>query len=103
MPAIVKAKKSVAGFKLRKGADLLVLVTLRNHLYLQSFTASIVYTLMEENMKTSGSTGPINFGLGESSKPFKRCAAGINVELFVKGNLDASRGLFFQSTLLIPS
>ncbi len=100
MPKIVKAKKSVAGFKLRKGTDLLILVTIRNKVYLKSLADSIIYTLMEENMKGTELNGNIKFGL---SKPFNKLGgAGVNIEFFVKGQVNNTRGQFFKSQLLIP-
>lgn len=100
MPVIIKAKKSVAGFKLRKGSDLLVLVTIRNNVYLKSLTDSIIFTLMEENMKGSESNGNIKFGLGGTFK--KLGGAGVNIEFYIKGEVKGSRGLFYKSVLLIP-
>jgi ribosomal protein L5 len=100
MPVIVKAKKSVAGFKLRKGSDLLILVTIRNKVYLKSLTDSIIFTFMEDNMKGIENNGNIFFGLSKTYN--KLGGAGINLQLFVKGQVKGNRGQYYKSQILIP-
>ena len=99
MPKIIRAKKSVAGFKLRKGADIVVLVTIRNPRIINTLTNTIIYTLMEEWAKASILNNHIRFGL-KGLEILNN--AGINVDLYLKGIVKENRGNYYKSKLLIP-
>lgn len=98
MPKIVNAKKSVAGFKLRKGADLLLIVTLRHHIVLSSFLNLLLFTgcHLSSSLTNTGHPSPkllnnhIYLGLGGTM--------GFSINFYLTR---ATGGDFYKSQLLL--
>ena len=98
MPKIVKAKKSVAGFKLRKGADLSLIVTLRQKNVLTSFLNQLIYTgcHLSSSLTSTGHPSPkllnnhIYLGLGGQN--------GFSINIYLT---QATGGSFYKSQLLL--
>jgi ribosomal protein L5 len=99
MPKIIKAKKAVAGFKLRKGADIAILVTIRNKNILKTITETIIYTKMEENGKGKILNRNIRFGL--KTVPILK-DAGVSIDLLIEGKVENNRANYYKSQILIP-
>lgn len=97
MPKVVKANKSVAAFKLRKGMDLVVLVTIRKKIILYPLIKAIIYT---EGVKGSIRNNHIRFGVLPTNSLLE--GAGANVDIYLNGVVKENRGEFFKSQLLIP-
>lgn len=98
-PKIIKAKKSVASFKLRKGSDFSLMVTLRQQNVLNSFKHKLIYSLLEDKHVSTLLNNHINCGLKSINK---LGGAGINVNIYLKGNVKEGRGAYFKSSLLLP-
>ena len=101
-PIILKAKQSVAGFQLRKGADLTILLTLRENSlpYLQSLIYPAKLGVLPANNIIEGNfKGNIKFGF---NKVVLLGHAGVHVEILLKGVVKETRAQFLKSQFLIP-
>jgi large subunit ribosomal protein L5 len=103
MPKIVKAKKSVAGFKLRKGADLLLLVTIRQKNVLSSFLNLLIFTGCHLSSSIGGRGPGALTGTGHPALLYNHIYLGLSGPLGFGVNIYLTRatgGDFYKSQLL---